>query len=78
MYVAIAVVLYLGFAILVGRFCSLSTRWEEAIAAIPEGPGSLSAERIDKELGRAAMEHEATSLGEVEEEELREDVTVGV
>ena len=78
MYVAIAVVLYLGFAILVGRFCSLSTRWEEAVAGIPEGPGTASTERMEEEVVRQALKHEATSLPEVEEEEIREDVTVGV
>ena len=36
MYIAMVIVVYLGFALLVGRFCSLNSRWERAVGDLME------------------------------------------
>jgi hypothetical protein len=49
MYIAMAVVLYLGFALLVGRFCSMNSRWEKAVSHL------MDAESADVALAEVSM-----------------------
>lgn len=67
MTIALAILLYLGFALLVGRFCSMNSRWEHAVsglldespiatgagATLPAAPPVDRAPRVSRETARA-------------------------
>ena len=82
MYIAIAILLYLAFAVLVGRFCSLNTRWERAVGDLPESESAIPGGRLPEhaplgwpdssEKVAAGTEAEASSMG------VHEDTPVGV